>query len=81
MFYAEVDELHKGFISKLTTSVRTSPSKEKRLAIFLRLGFSSKEMASLLNISAKSVEISRYRIRKKLKMERDENLVHYIQSL
>jgi DNA-binding CsgD family transcriptional regulator len=81
MFYAEVDELHKGFISKLTTVCPNLTEQEKRLAIFLRLGFSSKEMASLLNISAKSVEISRYRFRKKLKMERDENLVHYIQSL
>jgi DNA-binding CsgD family transcriptional regulator len=81
LFYTEVDELHKGFISKLMTVCLSLTEQEKRLAIFLRLGFSSKEIASLLNISAKSVEISRYRFRKKLKMERDENLVHYIQSL
>jgi DNA-binding CsgD family transcriptional regulator len=81
MFYTQVDELHKSFVSKLMTVCPTLTEQEKRLAIFLRLGFSSKEMSSLLNISPKSVEISRYRFRKKLKMERDDNLVHYIQSM
>lgn len=80
-FYAQVDAVHKSFTSKLMMRCPNLTEQEKRLAILLRLGFSSKEMATLLNITPKSVEISRYRFRKKLKLERDENLVQYIQLL
>ena len=80
-FYTQVDAMHKNFVSKLMMRCPNLTEQEKRLAILLRLGFSSKEIASLLNITTKSVEISRYRFRKKLKLERDENLVQYIQLL
>ena len=55
--------------------------RERRLAILLRLGFSSKEIASIVNLETKSIEINRYRLRKKLQLDRGENLVSYLQML
>ena len=52
-----------------------------RLCVYLRLNLSSKEIAPLLNISARSVEIKRYRLRKKLDLERDINLSEYVINL
>jgi len=46
----------------------------------LRIGFSSKEIAPILNISVKSVEISRHRLRKKLNLSQDENLVEFVKT-
>ncbi len=52
-----------------------------KLCAYLRLNLSSKEIAQLLNISPKSVEIKRYRLRKKLDLQHEDNLVNYILEL
>lgn len=49
-----------------------------KMCAYLRLNLSSKEIAPLLNISVRSVEVKRYRLRKKLGLEHDEGLVEYI---
>lgn len=80
-FFMQVDEMQKNFVSRLMMRCPGISEREKRLAILLRLGYSSKEIGSLMNIETKSVEIGRYRLRKKLKMDRSENIVHYLQLL
>ena len=54
---------------------------DMRLCAYLRLNLSSKEIAPLFNISAKSVEIKRYRLRKRMGLGRVDNLVDYIIKL
>jgi len=49
-----------------------------KLCAYLRLNFSSKEISSLINISPRSVEVKRYRLRKKLNLQNSENLTDYI---
>ncbi|MGB0424028.1 MAG: helix-turn-helix transcriptional regulator, partial [Flavobacteriales bacterium] len=51
------------------------------LCAYLKMNLSTKEIATIMNISVRGVEISRYRLRKKLGMEKDENLPEYIQSI
>ena len=80
-FYTQVEELHKNFITKLQERFPDITEQEKRLATLLRLGFSTKDIAGLMNISPKSVEIGRYRLRKKLELTREDNLIQYIKSL
>ena len=80
-FFTQVDEMHKNFVGRLMMRCPGISEREKRLAILLRLGYSSKEIGSLMNIETKSVEIGRYRLRKKLKMDRSENIVQYLQLL
>ena len=52
-----------------------------KICAYLRLNLSSKEIAPMLNISPRSVEVKRYRLRKKLGLEREVNLTEYIMSL
>lgn len=80
-FYTQVEELHKNFITKLLERFPDITEQEKRLATLLRLGFSTKDIAGLMSISPKSVEIGRYRLRKKLELTREDNLMQYIKSL
>ena len=49
-----------------------------KLSAYLRMNLSTKEIANLLNISIRGVEISRYRLRKKLKLDRSLNLQEFI---
>lgn len=53
-------------------------ANDLKLCAYLRLNLSSKEIAPLLNISVKSVEIRRYRLRKKMELPRKTNLTEYI---
>lgn len=80
-FYTQVEEMHKNFVSRLAMRCPNLTEREKRLAILLRLGFSSKEIAHLMNVEPKSVEINRYRFRRKLKLDRSVNIVQYLQLL
>lgn len=80
-FYTQVEGLHKNFVSRLLMRCPNLSEKEKRLAIMLRLGFSSKDISSMMNVEPKSVEVSRYRFRRKLKLERSTNIVEYLQMI
>ncbi|MDO6760821.1 hypothetical protein Q4566_11470 [Tamlana sp. 2_MG-2023] len=57
-----------------------TPTEQKHCAL-IKLKFDSKEMAHLLNISVNSVHISRHRIRKKIGLERGQDLTNYIASI
>ena len=80
-FYAQAETLHEDFNAKLSENFPNLTQQERRLATLLRLGFSSKYIATLMNITSKSVEISRYRLRQKLGLEKGDNLVNFIKSI
>jgi AraC family chitin signaling transcriptional activator len=52
-----------------------------KLCVYLRLNLSSKEIAPMLNISPQSVEIKRFRLRKKMDLDHEENLTDYILNI
>ena len=80
-FYAQAESLHEDFNAKLSENFPNMTQQERRLATLLRLGFSSKYIATLMNITPKSVEISRYRLRQKLGLGKGDNLVNFIKSI
>ena len=80
-FYAQTEILHKDFNMRLSEAYPNLTESERKLANLLRQGFSSKHIASLMNITPKSVEISRYRLRSKLGLQRSDNLIQFIKSI
>ncbi|HPD96004.1 MAG TPA: inorganic phosphate transporter [Tenuifilaceae bacterium] len=80
-FNIEAEKMHKDFYQRLSDQFPDLTENDKRLATLLRLGFSSKEIAPLLNISPKSVEIIRYRLRKKINLKKGDNLIQFINNL
>ena len=80
-FYAQAEAAHKDFALRLAERFPDLTEQEKRLVTLLRLGFSSKYISSLMNVSPKSVEISRYRLRRKLKLAKGDNLVNFLKSI
>ena len=80
-FAYHFDQVHGNYLEKLSSmDIKLSP-REIKLAAFLRMNMSSKEIAKLLNITTRGVELARYRLRKKLKLEREQNLVEYLIEL
>ncbi|WP_317125202.1 helix-turn-helix and ligand-binding sensor domain-containing protein [Flavobacterium macacae] len=71
----------KDFLKKVKALHPTLTPNDLRLCAYLRLNLSSKEIAPLLNISVRSVEIKRYRLRKKMELAHEEGLVEHILSI
>jgi phosphate/sulfate permease/DNA-binding CsgD family transcriptional regulator len=80
-FYLHIEETNNDFFLKLQQSFPTLTLKEKQLAALLRLNLSSKEIAHLQNISPKSVEMNRYRLRQKMNIESGDSLTEFINKL
>ncbi|MFT7031769.1 MAG: ligand-binding sensor domain-containing protein/DNA-binding CsgD family transcriptional regulator [Cyclobacteriaceae bacterium] len=77
-FEFHFDRVHGDFSERLKTKYSNLSPQERRMGAYLRMNLSSKEIANLLNISVRGVEISRYRLRKKLGIEREVNLAEFI---
>lgn len=65
-FSASFDEINNDFLKRLKDKYPALTHNDQKLCAYLHLNLSSKEIAQLLNISIRGVEISRYRLRKKL---------------
>lgn len=68
----------KDFLKKIKDIHPDLTPNDLRFCAYLRLNLSSKEIAPLLNISVRSVEIKRYRLRKKMNLPHEKSLINYI---
>ena len=78
VFKEAFDNADKDFLKKIKLAHPLLTPNDLRLCAYLRLNLSSKEVAPLLNISVRSVEIKRYRLRKKMDLSHEQGLVEYI---
>ena len=69
------------FLKKIKSMHESLTKNDLKLCAYLRLNLSSKDIAPLLNISLRSVEIKRYRLRKKIQLSHNEGLTEYILSI
>ena len=72
---------HAKFFENLREKHSDLSPNEIKLSAYLKLNLSSKEIAALMNVANTSVEQSRYRLRKKFNLDKDVNLVNYIQKI
>ncbi|KOY87486.1 hypothetical protein AD998_16290 [bacterium 336/3] len=80
-FRVAFEQVHKTFFNNLQQQYPDITPYDLKLSALLRLNFSSKEIASFLSISEDSVKKARYRLRKKLNLEQDENLVGFLMKI
>ena len=81
IFQEAFNNADRNFLKKVKTLHPNLTPNDLRLSAYLRLNLSSKEIAPLLNISTRSVEIKRYRLRKKMGLDHEQSLVEYILSI
>jgi ligand-binding sensor domain-containing protein/DNA-binding CsgD family transcriptional regulator len=77
-FTLHFDKVHSDFISALKEKHPAISNNEVKLCAYLRMNLSTKEMAQLMNISVRGVEVSRYRLRKKLELATEVSLFDYL---
>jgi len=79
-FSMHVNSVQNEFINKLKQTYPELNSNELKLCTYLRMNLSSKEIAQLFSISVRGVEISRYRLRKKLKLQTHQDLFEFLMT-
>jgi DNA-binding CsgD family transcriptional regulator len=77
-FSKHFDKVHSDFLIQIKEIHPTITPNELKLCAYLRMNLSTKEIAQLLNISVRGVEISRYRLRKKLRIPTEASLFNYL---
>ncbi len=77
-FKVMFEEVHSGFIMRLKDQYPELGNAELKLCALLRLNMNLKEASSVLGISPDSVKTARYRLRKKLELNTDDNLVDFL---
>ncbi len=80
-FAVHFDSVHTNYLKKLKERYPSLTTSDLKLAAYLRLNLSSKEIAQLLNISIRGVETSRYRLRKKLDLPNEANLFDHLTNI
>ena len=81
LFEGYFKNAHQLFMEKLQQKYPDLTTGDLRVCCLLRMNLSTKEVASLLNISVRAVELRRYRLRKRLGLNNDVNLVEFLLNL
>lgn len=77
-FQANFDRIHENFFRNLHRDFPDLTTNDLRFCAYLRLNLSSKDIAHLMNISLKGVEVARYRIRKKINLASHKSLTEFM---
>lgn len=77
-FEYHFDQVHGDFLSRLREEFLDLTPNEQKLCAFLRLNLNTKEIANLMSISLRGVEVARYRLRKKLGLDTGQNLSKFV---
>lgn len=81
IFETNLNQIHNEFIINLSKKYPNLTPKDIKLCVYLKMNLSSKEIAPMMNISFRGVELHRYRLRKKLNLSQEENLSKFLLSL
>lgn len=79
-FEKNFDLVYENYLKRLGTQFPDINITDKKICAYIKMGLSSKDMAPLLNMSVRSIETNRYRIRQKLRLDREVNLADFLQK-
>jgi len=76
-----IKNVHFDFLKRLKEKYPMISPRELDLSTYLLMNMSTKEIAEIMNISIGGVELARYRLRKKLGLNKKENLIGFLMSI
>ena len=80
LFESYFNSAHQNFMARLRQQYADITAGDLRICCLLRMNLSTKEIASLMNVSIRAIELRRYRLRKRLGLEGDTNLVDFLMN-
>ncbi|MDR0873007.1 MAG: hypothetical protein LBN27_06005 [Prevotellaceae bacterium] len=79
-FEENFDLVYENYLKRLKENYPSLTVNDRKLCAYLKMGLSSKDIAPLLNVTYRSVEMGRYHLRKKLNLSHDDNLIKFLQD-
>ncbi|MEY2828292.1 MAG: hypothetical protein RIQ33_150 [Bacteroidota bacterium] len=80
-FNSHFESINKNFYTRIKQTFPDISPNEIKICALIKMNLSIKEMAAILNISPDSVKTARYRLRKKMQLNTEDNLTDFILSL
>lgn len=80
-FETRFSNVYESFYRELNKKFPGLTAKEKKLSALLRLDLSSKEIAAITFQNPQTVDMARYRLRKKMNLDQDENLIDFLVNI
>ncbi len=80
-FKIQFQKVHPNFFNSLLEKEPKLTQNELRMCAYIKMNMSTKEIANILNISDRSIQTSRYRLKKKLSLTPNTDLIAYIQAI
>ena len=77
----QINAIYKDFLDRLDTKYPGLTKADKKLCTMLYINMSSKDIAAMTNTTVRTVETSRYRLRRKFNLTRDEDIVNFLQKI
>ena len=81
VIFESIEHKNKEYIERLMKVHPDLTQVEKKLAILLRVNFSTKDISLLTGVQPKTINMNRYRLRKKMELNSEEDLTGYLQSI
>ncbi len=78
IFQTNFDRIHENFFRNLKASYPELTPNDLKLCALLRLNMNTKDIANLMSITVRGVEVARYRLRKKINLPSHKNLVEFL---
>ena len=79
-FKLHFDQVHPQFFETLKQKYPTFNNNDFRFCSYIKMGLSTKEIAQLMGINATSIQKARYRLKKKMNLDKETNLIEFINS-
>lgn len=80
VFESNFNQVHDEFFHRLTSKFSSLTNKDLKICAYIKMNLLNKEIAPLLNISVRGVETHRYRLKRKLLLEKDQHLTSFLQN-
>ena len=74
-------EVHPNFFHKLQNGSKNLSKNDLRMCAYIKINLSNKEIARLLNVEFRSIQMAKYRLKKKLALSKDDDLNEFVQQL
>ncbi|MFR9556055.1 MAG: hypothetical protein SNH99_02150 [Rikenellaceae bacterium] len=81
LFEENFNIANNNFVQRIGECYSWMTTNERKLCVYIKMGLQNKEISPLLNLSVRGVEMLRYRLRKRLDLDRNENLYEFFQRL
>ncbi len=80
-FKLHFDSVHPNFFIKLKEQSAKLTENDLRLCAYINIGMRAKQIAEMLSVSPDSINTNRYRLRKKLGLQRGDSLDEYLRKI